>query len=314
MVAALLGNLAVAVTKLGAAAITGSAAMFAEAVHSVVDTGNEVLLLYGYRQAAKRPDAMHPFGYGREIYFWSFIVALLIFGLGAGVAIYQGVRHVMAPEPSDNLIVSYVVLGLAFVFEGMSWRVAYRNFRAARQQSDFWHGFRSSKDSPAFVVLFEDSAALVGIVIALIGIFLADVLNAPVIDGIASICIGLVLAGTATMLAIESKSLLLGETITPELAAAVSAIAVAQPQVRSVNGVLGSHLAPEQVLLSLSLEFEDDLVTQEIERCVTAIESEVQQLHPQVVALFVKPQSPGDYAVAFVKRFGESAAETKGGR
>lgn len=305
--AALAGNFAIAVTKLAAAAITGSSAMFSEAVHSVVDTGNEILLLYGYRQAARRPDPLHPLGYGRELYFWSFIVALLLFGLGAGVSLYQGLHHVFAPRPMEHVGVSYAVLGLAFVFEGASWSVAWRSFRRSRGEMGFWAAFKASKDPPAFMVLFEDSAALLGIIIALGGVFLADHFDAPALDGIASILIGLVLTVTAGLLAIESKSLLVGERASPALVSDIERAAADQEGVTSVNGAITTQLAPDQILVALSIRFDDGMTTPEMESCVAALELRIRSLHPEVTALFVKPQSRAAFQAALQQRFGWSA-------
>lgn len=302
--AALAGNVAVAVTKLLAAAITGSAAMFSEAVHSIVDCGNEALLLYGYRRAARRPDLVHPFGYGRELYFWSFIVALMLFALGAGVSIYQGVHHVMAPEPIRYAGISYVVLGLSFLFEGASWIVAWRSFSKVRGRVPFWTAFRQSKDPPAFMVLFEDTAALIGIVIAAAGIFAAQWFDRPVFDGIASILIGFVLAIVATLLAIESKSLLIGERATPALVEAICRLAQEQPGVIHANTALTAQLAPDQAMVALSIEFDPGLHTQEIEACVARLEQCVREAHPNVVALFVKPQTQEQFETARRARFG----------
>lgn len=305
--AALAGNIAVASIKLAAAAITGSAAMFSEAVHSVVDCGNEGLLLYGYRRAARRPDLVHPLGFGRELYFWSFIVALLLFALGAGVSLYQGVRHVITPQAVEYTLVNYIVLGLSFLFEGTSWIVAWRAFAKVRGELSFWKAFRQSKDPPAFMVLFEDSAALIGIVIAATGIAAADVLEMPILDGIASILIGFVLATTALLLAIESKSLLIGERATPALVDSICRIAQEQPGVIHANSALTAQLAPDQAMVALSIEFDGALQTEQIEVCVAAIEKRVQLTHPDVVALFVKPQTLRQFESARQKRFGGSA-------
>ena len=293
--AALAGNVAVALTKLAAAIFTGSSAIFSEAVHSVVDTGNEGLLLYGYHQSGRKPNLVHPLGYGRELYFWSFIVALLLFGLGAGVSVYEGIRHVITPRPVENTMVSYVVLALSFVFEGASWTVAWRNFSRARGDLGFWIAFRQSKDPPAFMVLFEDSAALIGIVLAAAGIFIADQFDMPVFDGIASIAIGLVLATTATLLAIESKSLLIGERAPPALVAAVCRIAEQQPGVLHASSVVTAQLSPNQSIVALSIEFQRDMRAEQIEQCVASIDRHVRAAHPEVVALFVKPQTLQDF-------------------
>lgn len=303
--AALIGNLLVAATKSVAAAWTGSSAMLSEAVHSFVDTGNEVLLLYGIQRAAHRPDAEHPLGYGRELYFWSFIVALLVFALGAGVSVYQGIAHIRHPEPISDPLVSYVVLGLALLFEGGSWLVSLRQFRAAKGDLGYYAAFRRSKDPPSFMVLFEDSAALLGILVAGFGTFAAVSLSAPVVDGIASILIGLVLACTAILLARESKSLLIGERADRKLSDSILRIAGAESSVARANGVLTVQLAPDQILAALSLDFVDDIRAAEIEDTVSEIERKVRAAQLEVVALFVKPQTDKSFRQAVRQRFGE---------
>ncbi|QNP42013.1 cation diffusion facilitator family transporter [Lysobacter solisilvae (ex Woo and Kim 2020)] len=305
--AALAGNVAVAITKLVAAVVTGSSAMFSEAVHSFVDTGNEILLLYGYRQSAQRPNQVHPFGYGRELYFWSFIVALLLFAVGAGVSIYQGIHHVLSPQPIERVAVTYAVLALSFLFEGASWIVGWKAFSRARGGLGFWMAFRRSKDPPAFMVLFEDTAALVGILVAATGIFLADTFAMPVLDGVASILIGLVLAVTAVLLAMESKSLLIGERASPELVAAICEVARQEPGVAFVGSALTAQLAPNQALVGLSIQFDDKLMAADVEACVASIERKVKNLHPDVVALFVKPQTSSQFQEAVRLRFGGDA-------
>jgi cation diffusion facilitator family transporter len=303
--AALAGNLLVAAIKSVAAVWTGSSAMVSEAVHSFVDSGNEVLLLYGMHRAARPPDREHPVGHGRELYFWSFIVALLVFALGAGVSLYEGVLHISHPEPISDPRVSYVVLALAAVFEGGSWIVSVRQFNASRGQSGFYEAFRRSKDPPSFLVLFEDSAALVGIAMAAAGTFAAVQLHQPVYDGVASILIGLLLAGVAMLLAQESKSLLIGERADRRLADSVLRIAGGAPGVARANGVLTFQLAPDQILLALSLEFKDDLRTPEIEAAVVELERRIREAHPEVVTVFVKPQTPGTYQETVRRRYGE---------
>jgi cation diffusion facilitator family transporter len=294
--AALIGNLLVAITKAIAAALTGSSSMLSEAVHSVVDCGNEALLLHGQRRAARPPDEAHPLGYGRELYFWSFVVALLIFALGAGISLYEGVLHILDPEPIRQAHVNYIVLALAFVFEGGSWLVSYRQFRGASARSSMYEALRRSKDPPSFMVLLEDSAALIGILVAAVGIFGAVTFDMPVLDGAASIVIGLVLATVATFLAIESKSLLIGEPADRELIESIRGLATDVPGVVRVNGALTSHLAPDQIVVSLSLEFEDRLCVPELEERVRDIEQRVRARYPQVTALFIKPQTPGAFA------------------
>ncbi|MGJ4930066.1 cation diffusion facilitator family transporter [Bradyrhizobium sp. HKCCYLS2038] len=289
--AALVGNLLVASTKIAAAVWTGSSAMMSEAIHSVVDTSNELLLLYGIHRAGRPPDREHPLGHGRELYFWSFIVALLLFALGAGVSLYEGVAHLVQPQPIEDPTVNYIVLGLSFIFEAGSWWVAVRRFRAAAPGLSYLEAFRRSKDPPAFMVVFEDSAALIGIVIAAAATAAAVAFEQPAWDGIGSILIGLLLAATSMALARESKSLLIGEPADPELARSVLDIARARKGVESANGLLTVQLSPQQVVVALSIEFADDLRADDIERAVVAIEAELRARHPTIAALFVKPQT-----------------------
>ncbi|WP_180062906.1 MULTISPECIES: cation diffusion facilitator family transporter [unclassified Acinetobacter] len=289
--AALFGNLAIALVKFAAAYITNSSAMLSEAIHSVVDTLNEILLLYGMKKSQQPANARHPFGYGRELYFWAFIVALMVFALGAIVSIYQGISHIYHPEEMQNPMINYIVLGIAILCEGTSWFVALKAFRKIKGKQGYFEAFRRSKDPTTFTVLFEDSAALIGLFIALIGIYLSHALNMPMLDGLASILIGVVLAISAILLARETKGLLMGETADPQLRHNVLMVAEQDPAVHSANGVLTEQMGAHQVLASLSLEFKDNLTSDDIEACVNRIEAQIKQLHPEIVALFVKPQS-----------------------
>ena len=289
--AALFGNLAIACAKFVAAYITNSSAMLSEAVHSVVDTLNEILLLYGLKKSQQPANYLHPFGYGRELYFWAFIVALLVFALGSVVSIYQGVQHIRHPEEMVSPLVNYVVLIFAILCEGTSWFVALKSFKKTKGKMGYFEAFRHSKDPTTFTVLFEDSAALIGLFIALMGIFLAHELNMPVLDGVASVLIGVVLAISALLLARETKGLLLGETADPQLRQNVLNVAQEDFAVYSANGVLTEQIGAHQVIASLSLEFKDHLTTDEIEACVNRIEAKIKSIHPEIVALFVKPQT-----------------------
>ncbi|NNH78154.1 cation transporter [Acinetobacter sp. ANC 5380] len=289
--AALLGNLAIALVKFVAAYITNSSAMLSEAVHSVVDTLNEILLLYGMKKSQRPGDVKHPFGYGRELYFWAFIVALMVFALGAVVSIYQGIQHVRHPEEMLNPTLNYIVLSIAILCEGVSWFVALKAFRKTKGEQGYFEAFRRSKDPTTFTVLFEDTAALCGLFIALIGIYLAHSLNIPELDGVASILIGIVLAISAILLGRETKGLLLGESAAPELRNNILLIAQEDVAVLSANGVLTEQMGAHQVLASLSLEFEDNLSSDDIEACVNRIEAKIKQIHPEIVALFIKPQT-----------------------
>jgi cation diffusion facilitator family transporter len=290
--AALLGNFLVALTKIAAALVTGSSAMTSEAVHSTVDTGNELLLLYGLRQAARPPDADHPFGHGREIYFWSFIVALLFFALGSVVSVYQGLHHIRSPAAIVKPVVNFIVLGLALVFEGASWWVAFKQFRATKGDVGYLEAVRRSKDPTTFIVLAEDTGAVLGIVIALAGTIAAQVLARPALDGTASVGIGLLLGLIAVVLARETKGLLIGEPANSELVSSICAMASAEPGIQRSNGLFTVHMGPRQVVAALSVDFKDTLSALEVERIVASLEDRVRKAHPEVVSLLIKPQKP----------------------
>lgn len=291
--AALIGNLLVAAVKFVAAYVTGSSAMLSEAVHSLVDTGNEVLLLYGKHRSDQPADESHPLGYGRELYFWSFIVAVLVFALGAGVSAYEGIDHLLHPRPISNPLVIYIVLGLSFLFEGGSWVVAFREYRAARGKFGWIEAARKSKDPTSYMVLFEDSAALLGIAIALAGAWAAEAYDAPRLDGAASLGIALVLAVTAAFLARESKGLLIGESARSELTAAICQVASQHSGVDKAYGLFTVHLAPDQVVAAMNVDFDDELSAREVEDIVADIERHIRTEHPEIVSLFLKPQRVG---------------------
>jgi cation diffusion facilitator family transporter len=289
--AALIGNLIIAMVKFVAAYLTNSSAMLSEAIHSVVDTLNEILLLYGLKKSQQPANMRHPFGYGRELYFWAFIVALMVFALGSVVSIYQGIQHIRHPEEIVSPVINYVVLGIAIVVEGTSWFIALKSFRKSKGKLGYFQAFRRSKDPTTFTVLFEDTAALLGLVIALLGVYFSHTLNMPVLDGIASILIGVILAVAALLLGRETKGLLLGETADPLLRQNVLSITQQDPAVLSANGLITEQLGAHQVLAALSLEFKDNLTSDQIEACVNRIEANTKKVHPEVVALFVKPQT-----------------------
>jgi len=289
VIAALAGNLLIALTKAIAAAVSGSSAMLSEAVHSVVDSGNEVLLLYGQHRAARPPDRLHPLGYGREIYFWSFVVALLIFAGGAGVSVYEGVKHIQHPQPMSNPLVNYAVYAASAVFEGISWYFGWSAFQRVRGGRTILSAVHASKDPPTFMVLFEDSAALVGLAIAAITTALSIHLHAEWIDGAGSICIGLVLAVIAVLLARESKDLLIGERARPELSDSIREIAAREPGVVAVEGILTSQLGPDEVIANVGLDFAEDLRTADIERIIGHLETELRKKHPDLFRVFVRP-------------------------
>lgn len=288
---ALCGNLMIAIAKFVAAGFSGSSAMLSEGVHSLVDTVNELLLLYGLHRAGMPPDRTHPFGHGRELYFWSFIVALLVLAMGAGVSFYEGVMHIRHPEPIERPLINYLVVAVSLLFEGTSWFVALREFRARKGRLGYFEAFRLSKDPSTFTVLLEDSAALLGLLVALAGLIGAQLLEQPVLDGVASIGIAGVLAVSAMLLARETKGLLIGETAHPAVSEAILAIAAADDGVRCANGVLTVQMGPNQVVAALSAEFEDALNTTQIEACINRIEKQAKVAHPEIISLFVKPQT-----------------------
>jgi cation diffusion facilitator family transporter len=289
--AALAANLGIAVAKFVAAAFTGSSAMLTEGFHSVVDSLNQILLLYGEKRSRRPADLIHPFGYGRELYFWSFVVAILIFATGAGLSIYEGVLHIMEPEPLGNPTVAYVVLGISIAMEGTSWLIALREFNRARGDAGWWRAIRISKDPTTFIVLFEDSAAMFGLVVAGLGIALTQLTGNPLFDGGASIVIGVALAIVAFTLARESKSLLIGERADPRLGEAVRAAFDGQPEVTRVNDVATLHIAPQNVFVGASIDFEDDVTVGRIEQLVSETEARLRHDWPQIARLYVKPQA-----------------------
>ena len=293
--AALGGNLMVALTKFGAAWWTGSSAMLSEALHSLVDTSNQLLLLYGMYRADRPPDETRPFGHGRELYFWSFVVSILMFALGAGAALYEGVNHIRHPTEIVDPAVSYVVLALSFVFEFSTWIVAMRHFREAKGNQGYYEAVRRSKDPTTFMVLFEDSAALAGLVIAFLGTFAASSLDMPALDGVAAIGISAVLAVTAFILARESKELLIGEPASRDVADSILKLAAAADGIERANGLFTTHLGPDDIVASLSVEFCDDMAAPEIEKAVIDLERQIKAAHPPVTALFIKPQTTSTY-------------------
>ncbi len=295
--AALAGNLAIALTKFGAAFWTGSAAMLSEAIHSAVDTGNQLLMLYGLRRSSRPATPAHPFGFGLELYFWTFVVAILIFGLGAGVSIVEGIDKIRAPRPVSDTLVNYIVLGVSFVFEGASWLVAFRAFRAQSQPDpsskpdSLVEAVQRSKDPTVFTVLLEDSAALTGLLIAGVGLACAEAFQLPVLDGVASVLIGMVLAAVALFLAIECKGLMLGEAADPAVRDGLRGIVTASPGVHGVNEVLTMHFGPQDVLAAISLDYDDTLTAEAAERTVSDIERQIKVAFPQVRRIFIEVQS-----------------------
>ena len=289
LVIALAANVGIAVAKFTAAAITGSSAMLTEGVHSLVDSTNQVLLLYGRKRASKPASELHPFGYGRELYFWSFVVAILVFALGAGVSVYEGIIHILHPEPAVDPLIAFVVLGVAAALEGYSTIAAKRDFDEALQGRNLWQAIRYSKDAPTIIVLLENGGALVGLGFAALGLTLSLVTGNPFWDGLASVLIGLVLGFLAIVLLYESKSLLIGESADPLLIQAIRARAEATPGIVKVHEVLTVHSAPDMVTVIISADFVDTILAREVERIVRQIEEEVAARYPIVARVYVRP-------------------------
>lgn len=290
ILAALVGNALIAVTKFVAAAFTGSSAMFAEAIHSVVDTGNQMLLLLGLHRAKRPASAAFPFGHGKEIYFWSFVVAILIFAVGAGISLYEGVHHLMHPEPLSNPYVNYIVLGLAMVFEAGAWYVAWRGFNAARGDRGYVEAVRQGKDPTLFVVLFEDSAAMLGLMVAFVGVLLVDVTGIAWFDGAASVIIGVILAFTAAWLARESMSLLVGESADPAIVESIREIVDREPGINRVHEVLTMHMGPNFILVNVAADFADGIPSEEVEGSIGRLTREIRSRFPAVRRVFLEAE------------------------
>ncbi|MHC5755610.1 MAG: cation diffusion facilitator family transporter [Nostoc sp.] len=289
--AAMGSNLAIAITKFIAASITGSSAMISEGIHSVVDTGDQLLLLLGISRSQKPADDSHPFGYGQELYFWTFIVAILIFAIGGGMSIYEGITHLINPSPLEDPMWNYIVLGIAILLEGYSWTVALKEFLPTKGKQNFWQAIKSSKDPTVFTILFEDTAAILGLLVALIGIFLGHLFNNVYFDGIASIIIGIILAIVAVVLARESKGLLVGESAAPKTIANIRSLSKTEPGVKEVIRILTMQLAPQEVLLNLEIQFTQNLTGEEIALTVESLEIKIRQMHPEIKQIFIEAKS-----------------------
>lgn len=289
--AALLGNTLVAITKFIAAAMTGSSAMLSEGIHSIVDTGNQLLLLLGLRRAKKPANDLFPFGYGKEVYFWSFVVALLIFAIGAGVSLYEGIHHLLHPVPIENPYINYLVLSLAILFEGAALRYALTEFSRAKGKWSYLEAVQKGKDPTTFVVLFEDSAAIIGLVVAFSGVFLSHMTSNLIFDGIASVVIGLILGSTAIWLAYETKGLLIGESANQIVVTAIRSIVSSNSQVEHVNEVLTMHMGPNYILVNLSVDFYSYITADELEAKIAEIDLQIKQAFPDVKRIFIEAEA-----------------------
>lgn len=296
--AAMAANLAIAVTKFIAAELSGSSAMRAEGIHSAVDTGNGLLLLLGIRMSRKPADPNHPFGYGKELYFWTLIVAMWIFAVGGGMSIYEGITHLRRPRPLESVIPSYIVLGASAIFDGFSWRIAYGAFRGVAGRRPIWQAIHVTKDLTIPALLFEDSAALLGLATAFLGITLGYYLNNPYFDGIASILIGALLATVALLLGYESRGLLLGESADPKTISSIRAWVEKDPAVVQVIRVLTMHFGPNEILLNLEVQFKGDLPVGEIASIIDRLERTIREHHPEVRRIFIEAETPPPHRFA----------------
>jgi cation diffusion facilitator family transporter len=287
---ALIANFLIAVTKFVAAGVTGSSAMISEGIHSLVDTGNEILLLYGIHRSKKPADAARPFGYGKELYFWAFIVSILIFAVGGGISFYEGVTHIQHPEPMRDPKWNYYVLGFAFVFDGISFITAIKEFNRQRGSVPFWKFVNISKDPTTFVVVFEDAADVLGLIVAFLGVFLGHQLNNPYFDGAASIIIGILLTFISVMLARESRSLLMGEPADQSLLDEISVVVKSDPSIRNSQLPLSMYMAPEEVLVLLKVSFNPELQSNEIAVSIQRVRESIQRQYPNVKQVYIEPE------------------------
>ncbi len=288
--AALAGNFLIALTKFIAFFVTKSSAMLSEGVHSAVDTGNQILLLYGLRRARMPADEQFPFGHGKEVYFWSFIVAILIFAVGGGVSMYKGVHHLLHPAPIQSPFLNYIVLAFAMLFEGAAWYFALTEFTKAKGKWGYLKAVQRGKDPSIFIVLFEDSAAMLGIIVAFVGIFLSQITFNPYYDGIASIIIGLILAGTAAWLAYETKGLLIGESANKEVIQGIRKIAMSYDNIQHINEILTMHMGPDFILLNLSVDFDNTASAGGVEKAIARLDKEIKQAYPKIKRIFVEAE------------------------
>lgn len=289
--AALAGNLLIAITKFIAASMTASSAMLSEGIHSLVDTGNQILLLYGLRKAQKPPDEDFPFGHGKEVYFWSFIVAILIFALGSGISIYEGIDHLLEPKPVSSAYINYLILGFALIFEGGAWFFALREFSKQKGDMGYFEAIRKGKDPTMFLVLFEDSAAMIGLAIAFLGILLGQLTANPYFDGIASLMIGLILGATAILLAYETKGLLIGESARREIVQKIREIVSSYKEIENVNEILTMHMGPEFILVNISADFVDSTPAANVENVIYKMDSQIKGIFPEVKRIFIEAES-----------------------
>jgi len=291
VIAALIGNGLIAITKFIAASITGSSAMFSESIHSLVDVGNQSLLLFGLNRAQKPATAEHPYGFGKEIYFYSFIVAILLFSFGGGLSLLEGIKHLSNPKPIASVYINYIVLGFAFIFESAAWYVAFKEFKKTTKNFHWFYSVHRAKDPAIIVVLLEDTAAMIGLVVAAIGVTASSYFNLPIIDSIASIIIGLVLLAVAVWLAYESKSLLVGEAANPEIINQVKNIISNADEIVKSKNIMTMHMGPNSILLNLDVDFKENLGSSDVENSISRLEREIKQCLPDIKWVYISAKS-----------------------
>lgn len=288
--AALIGNFLISITKFFASFVTGSSAMLSEGIHSLVDSGNQLLLLLGIKKSKQPPDKNFPYGHGKEIYFWSFVVAIMIFAVGAGISIYEGIHSIIEPHPVENPTINYIVLGLAMIFEGFAWYFAWKEFKKVKGERGYYEAIRKEKNPTIFVVLFEDSAAMLGLVVAFLGIAAGQWTGILIFDGIASIIIGVILGVTAGWLAYETKGLLIGESAEREIIEGIRQITNDNDGIKSINELLTLHMGPNYILVNISVDFNDELQAGEIEEAIRSINSLIKTTFHRVKRVFIEAE------------------------
>jgi cation diffusion facilitator family transporter len=289
--AAIAGNAALATTKFVVAGITGSSAILSEAIHSTVDTADGGLLLLGAKLSKRPPDEKHPFGHGLELYFWTFVVAVMIFAVGGGVSVYEGMLHCLHPREAEKVGWVYAIIGCGFVFEGASLWIGVRQFWKVKGRRSAWQAIHGAKDPSIFTVVLEDSVALWGLFVAGLGVYLGQRFRSPYFDGAASIVIGASLIAVASLLAWESRMLLLGEAAHPELVAGVRRLALEDQDVQQANPPLTMHFGPDNVLVALDLQFRPEISAQSLADAVARVEKAIRQRFPEVRRVFIEAQS-----------------------
>jgi cation diffusion facilitator family transporter len=289
--AAFIGNILVAVTKFAAASITGSSAMLSEGFHSIVDTGNEILLLHGLKKSKEPASSLYPYGHGKEVYFWSFVVAILIFALGSGISVYEGIQHLLHPGPVKDPFVNYIILALAFIFEGTTWIIARKQFSNEKGKYGYFEAVHRGKDPTNFIVLFEDSAALLGILAASLGIFLSETTGILYFDGAASIIIGLILGATASFLAYETKGLLIGESANKEIVLKIREIIASFREIKNINEILTMHMGPDYILVNIAVDFINSIGSSEVEKIVSRMDKKIKESISEVKRIFIEAET-----------------------